>query len=40
VRTKGDAYFYQRRGAKEDQFKLYMRQGLQGTERLLFDPET
>ena len=40
VRTPTDAYFYQRRGAKEDQFKLYMRQGLAGTEKLLFDPET
>lgn len=40
VRTPSDAYFYQRRGANEDQFKLYVRQGLQGSERLLFDPET
>lgn len=40
VRTRGDAYFYERRGAKEDQFKLYTRQGLDGAEKLLFDPET
>jgi len=39
-RTRGERYFYQRRGAKEDQFKLYMRQGLSGEEKLLFDPET
>ncbi|HUG25992.1 prolyl oligopeptidase family serine peptidase [Piscinibacter sp.] len=39
-RTRGERYFYQRRGAKEDQFKLYMRQGLGGDEKLLFDPET
>ena len=38
-RLPGELYFYQRRGAKEDQFKLYMRQGLQGAEKLLFDPE-
>ncbi len=40
TRLPGDIYFYQRRGAKEDQFKLYMRRGLAGTEKLLFDPET
>ena len=39
VRLPGELYFYQRRGAKEDQFKLYMRRGLQGAEKLLFDPE-
>ena len=39
VRLPGELYFYQRRGAKENQFKLYMRQGLTGTEKLLFDPE-
>lgn len=33
-------YLYQRRGAKDDQFKLYVRQGTEGRERLLFDPET
>ncbi|MDP1900742.1 MAG: prolyl oligopeptidase family serine peptidase [Rubrivivax sp.] len=39
-RLPGELYFYQRRGAREDQFKLYMRRGLQGAEKLLFDPET
>ena len=39
-RVRGDLYFYQRRGAKDDQFKLYMRKGLKGAEKLLFDPET
>ena len=39
VRLPGELYFYQRRGAREDQFKLYMRRGLQGAEKLLFDPE-
>lgn len=31
--------FYERRGAKDDQFKLFVRDGLSGRERLLFDPE-
>jgi prolyl oligopeptidase len=39
TRLKGDLYFYERRGATEDQFKLYMRRGLKGAEKLLFDPE-
>jgi prolyl oligopeptidase len=39
VRLPGDLFFYERRGARDDQFKLYMRRGLQGTEKLLFDPE-
>ena len=39
IRLPGELYFYERRGAKDDQFKLYMRQGLQGAEKLLFDPE-
>jgi prolyl oligopeptidase len=40
TRLPGELYFFQKRGAKEDQFKLVMRQGLAGTEKLLFDPET
>jgi prolyl oligopeptidase len=39
-RRAGELFFYQRRGATEDQFKLCVRQGLQGAERVLFDPET
>lgn len=39
-RLPGDLYFYQRRGAKEDQFKLYVQRGLNGQETVLFDPET
>jgi prolyl oligopeptidase len=38
-RRTGELFFYQRRGATEDQFKLCVRQGLQGAERVLFDPE-
>ena len=39
VRETGDLWFFERRGADEDQFKLFVRQGLQGPERLLVDPE-
>ncbi len=38
-RLPGEIYIYQRRGAKDDQFKLVMRQGLRGPESLIFDPE-
>lgn len=38
-RRVGELYFYQRRGATEDQLKLCVRQGLAGAERVLFDPE-
>jgi prolyl oligopeptidase len=39
-RLPGDLFFFERRGATEDQFKLFMRRGLNGADRLLFDPET
>lgn len=39
-RTPAGAWFYEKRGVGEDQFKLYVRQGAGGAERLLFDPET
>jgi len=39
-RTAGGLVFYQRRGVKDDQFKLFVRNGYSGAERLLFDPET
>jgi prolyl oligopeptidase len=39
VRAPGDRWFYLRRGADEDQFKLVMRRGLNGAETLLVDPE-
>jgi prolyl oligopeptidase len=38
-RRPGNLYFFQRRGADEDQFKLYVQRGLQGEPRRLFDPE-
>jgi prolyl oligopeptidase len=39
-RRAGELFFYQRRGAQDDQFKLCVRRGLAGAERVLFDPET
>lgn len=39
TRVPGDVWFYEKRGAKENQFKLYMRRGVAGAETLLFDPE-
>ncbi len=39
VRRPGELYFYQRRSAGEEQFKLYAQTGLAGEPRLLFDPE-
>ncbi len=40
VKLPGELYFFQRRGAKDDQFKLFMRRGLAGADQLLFDPQT
>ena len=37
-RRAGELYFYERRGVGDDQFMLCVRQGLQGAERVLFDP--
>ncbi len=39
VRRRGNLYFYTRRAPNENDFKLYVRKGLNGTERLLVDPE-
>jgi len=39
TRLRGEIYFYERRAPTEDQFKLYMRRGLKGAEKLVFDPE-
>jgi prolyl oligopeptidase len=38
-RSAGDRWFYEKRGARDNQFKLYVRQGLKGAETLLVDPE-
>jgi len=34
-----DLYFYQKRGADDNQFKVYVRHGLKGEEKLLVDPD-
>jgi prolyl oligopeptidase len=39
ARETGDVWFFERRGAQENQFKLYARRGLNGAESLLVDPE-
>jgi prolyl oligopeptidase len=38
-RLPGELYFYEKRGANDNQFKLFMRRGLEGQEVLLVDPE-
>jgi prolyl oligopeptidase len=39
AREEGDQWFFERRAAREDQFKLMLRQGLAGADRVLVDPE-
>jgi len=39
VRETGERWFFERRGAKENQFKLLMRERLDGKDRVLVDPE-
>jgi prolyl oligopeptidase len=36
--VRGTRYFYRKRPAGEDTFRIYMRQGLDGAEQLLVDP--
>ena len=38
-RIPGELYFSERRSATDNQFKLYLRQGLAGQDKLLVDPE-
>ena len=38
-RVPGEIYFMERRSAADNQFKLVMRQGLNGKEKLLLDPQ-
>ena len=38
-RRPGDLFFYEKRARGANQFKLYVRRGLRGTERLLVDPD-
>lgn len=37
-RVAGEVYFMERRGVADNQFKLTMRQGLTGKDKVLFDP--
>jgi prolyl oligopeptidase len=39
MRLPGDRWYYQKRAVGEKQFKVVMRQGLNGAERVLVDPE-
>jgi prolyl oligopeptidase len=39
VRESGDRWFFERRGADQNQFKLLLRQGLTGADKVLVDPE-
>jgi prolyl oligopeptidase len=39
ARETGDRWFFERRGSNENQFKLLMRRGLRGQDRVLVDPE-
>jgi len=39
TRLPGDLWFYEKREPQDNQFKLYMRRGLQGREVLLVDPD-
>ena len=38
-RLKNDLWFYEKRGPRDSQYKLYLRRGLAGKEQLLVDPE-
>ncbi|MGI9064812.1 MAG: prolyl oligopeptidase family serine peptidase [Pyrinomonadaceae bacterium] len=39
IQRRGNLYFYNRRASNENDFRIYVREGLTGTERLLIDPE-
>jgi prolyl oligopeptidase len=39
TRAAGDVWFYEKRGARDNQFKLYTRRGLKGPEVVLVDPD-
>jgi prolyl oligopeptidase len=39
TRAAGDRWFYERRGAKDNQYKLFVRHGLKGAEAMLVDPD-
>ena len=39
IQKRGNLYFYNRRASNENDFKIYVREGLTGAERLLVDPD-
>ncbi len=39
IRQRGNLYFYNRRASNENDFRIYVREGLDGSERLLVDPD-
>jgi prolyl oligopeptidase len=39
IQRRGDLYFYNRRASNENDFRIYIREGLNGAERLLIDPD-
>jgi len=39
TRRPGDLWFYEKRGTGDNQYKLYLRRGLKGAEKLLVDPD-
>ncbi len=39
IQQRGNLYFYNRRAPEENVFRLYVREGLTGAERLLVDPD-
>jgi len=39
IQRRGSLYFYRRRASNENDFRVYIREGLNGAERLLVDPD-
>ncbi len=39
IKRRGNLYFYNRRAPNENDFRVYIREGLNGAERLLVDPD-
>ncbi len=39
IQRRGNLYFYNRRAPNENDFRIYVRDGLDGAERLLIDPD-
>jgi len=39
IQRRGNLYFYRRRAPNENDFRIYVREGLGGAERLLVDPD-